>query len=154
MSVNTTFNQLHNMVSFRKQHSTQHGIIDIVDKIYKNLSNNEFTFAIFIDLNKAFDTVDHNILLIKLYHGIRGLMYDWFASYLSSRFQTSAISSIEEKRSCCVPQGSVLGPLLFLLHINYICVSSSKFNFYLFANDTSIIYSQKNIRVLEQVVNS
>ena len=134
-------------------------IIDVVDKIYsiKIWTIENFLVAFFFYLKKAFDTVDHNILLSKLYHyGIRGLVYDWFSSYLSSRFHTTAISnniSNKEKCLCGVPQGSVLGPLLFLLYINDICVSSSKFSFYLFADDTSILYSHKNIR-LEQIVNS
>ena len=75
--------------------------------------------------------------------------------HLSRRFQTTAIpNNIYNKKNAFVGMGSVLGPLLFLLYINDICVSSSKFNFYLFADGTSILYSHKNIRVLEQIVNS
>ena len=98
---------------FRKNHSTQHAIIDIVDKICKNMESKKFTCGIFIDLKKAFDTVDHSILLSKLNHyGIRGLIHDWFNSYLSDRSPTTSIGNcVSEVISCSygVPQGSVLG---------------------------------------------
>ena len=73
---------------FRKQHSNQHAIHDIVNEIYKNMDNKEITCGIFIDLKKAFDTVDHKILLSKLYYyGIRGTVYDWFSSYLNGELK-------------------------------------------------------------------
>lgn len=143
---------------FRKHHSTQLAIIDIVDKIHKNMDNKEYTCGVFIDLKKAFDTVDHSILLSKLYHyGMRGIIYEWFTSYLSDRSQTTAIGDYISKKENCshgVPQGSVLGPLLFLLYINDISSSSNKLNFYLFADDTSMLYSHRNLRALEQNVNA
>ena len=143
---------------FRKDFSTQHALIDIVDRIHKNMDKKEITCGVFIDLKKAFDTVNHSILLKKLYHyGIRGIVHDWFASYLGDRFQTTAIGDYISKNEKClhgVPQGSVLGPLLFLLYVNDISSSSTKFNFYLFADDTSILYSDKNLHKLERIVNS
>ena len=110
--------------------------------------NKRLTCGIFIDLQKAFDTVDHSILLHKLhYYGFRGIIQDRFSSYLINRFQTKHVLgtniSNKEINLCGVPQGSILGPLLFLIHINDICQSPNKFSFHLFADDTNLIYSDK-----------
>ena len=94
-----------------------------------------FSTGVFIDLKKAFDTVDHDILLDKLYrYGIRGIILDWFSSYLKGRSQVTQIGehvSPKELNPCGVPQGSVLGPLLFLNYINDIYKSSDKQFFFL-----------------------
>ena len=103
----------------------------------------------FINLKKAFDTVDHSILLNKLNHyGIRGIVNDWFASYLFKHTQTTEINSF-----ISVPQGSVLGPLLFLISINDIPNSSQKLNFVVFADDTNMLYADKHPKSLEEIVN-
>lgn len=142
---------------FRKAHSTQHAILDIVEAIQKNMDSGLFSCGVFIDLKKAFDTVNHNILLGKLEHyGFRGIINQWFSSYLASRFQTTQNNShISDKLeiTCGVPQGSVLGPLLFLLYINDIYQCSETLAFYLFADDTNILYADKSLKSLEQTVS-
>ena len=116
-----------------------------------------FSCGVFIDLKKAFDTVDHKILLHKLNHyGFRGVINKWFSFYLDGRTQTTQIGSHISKRqntTCSVPQGSVLGPLLFLIYINDIQESSDKLELFLFADDTNAIYADKNLKSLETTVN-
>ena len=116
-----------------------------------------FSCGVFIDLQKAFDTVDHAILLQKLFHyGVRGIVNDWFSSYLINRVQTTQIGPhVSEKQNtlCGVPQGSVLGPLLFLIYVNDIYKASNKLEFFLFADDTNLLYANKNLRSLETVMN-
>ena len=104
---------------FRPKHSTIHAILLILDKIQKAIEAGNYSCGVFLDLSKAFDTVNHGILLKKLeFYGIRGLPKVWFSSYLSNRKQFVSIgNTTSDFRSinCGVPQGSVLGPLLFLM---------------------------------------
>ena len=146
-----------NQFGFRKYKSTTHALIQITEQIRKSIENNKFGCGIFIDLRKAFDTVNHKILLKKLDHyGIRGVILEWFESYLSGRSQyvyVNGHSSELKSLTCGVPQGSVLGPLLFLTYINVLPNISKKLKFFLFADDTNIYYEAKNLKEMEKVVN-
>ena len=116
-----------------------------------------FHTAFFIDLQKAFDTVNHHILLQKLNPcGVRGIINDWFLSSLIGRIQSTQIRSHFSKKKKTLsgaPQGSVLGPLLFLIYINDIYNVSDKLEFYLFADDTNLLYADKNLKSLETTMN-
>ena len=146
-----------NQFGFRKKNSTVYALMDITEKIKETIDKGKFGCGIFIDLKKAFDTVNHQILLAKLEHyGVRGVLLDWFKSYLSGRKQFVCFngeSSDCKEILCGVPQGSVLGPLLFLLYINDLPNVSEKLKLFLFADDTNIYYESDDLRDLEKVVN-
>ena len=132
-------------------------ISNIHDKLVKSINQNLYSCCVFVDLSKAFDTVDHEILLKKMYHffGIRGKTQELFRSYLSDRYQYTKVStsiSSNSRISCGVPQGSCLGPILFLMYINDI-PNCSKFDISLFANDTYLMLSETNLKELESRVN-
>ena len=131
-----------NQFGFRKKLSTSDAITDMTQYVYDSLDLNFTVISIFLDFSKAFDTVNHNILLQKLdVYGIRGVAHDWFKSYLENRMQyvsvNGAISSLKPI-SHGVPQGSTLGPLLFLIFINDFPKCSDIFKFTLFADDSTL----------------
>ena len=128
---------------FRSGHSTELAALEIIDRLLTEMDNNEIPFNIFLDLSKAFDTLDHNILLQKLdYYGVKGLANDLFSSYLSNRTQYVEIGSIKSdilSLPTGVPQGSILGPLLFIIYINDISKVSDLFQFINYADDTTLV---------------
>ena len=146
-----------NQFGFRKKNSTVYALMEITERIKDTIDNGKFGCGIFIDLKKAFDTVNHEILLTKLEHcGVRGILLEWFKSYLTGRKQFVSFngeSSDLKDIACGVPQGSVLGPLLFLIYINDLPNVSDKLKFFLFADDTNIYYESGDLLELEKTIN-
>ena len=134
---------------FQENHSIDHALVSLTEAIRNTLDYKRLGCGIFIDLQKAFDTVNHRILLSNMEHyGIRGCALEWFKSYLSNRKQYVSVNGSNSNLlpiNYGVPQGSVLGPLLFLIYINDLPNTSKKLTFYLFADDTNIYYESKDL---------
>ena len=130
-------------LGFRQKFSTSHALINLPENIRQALDEGYIGCGISVNLQKPFDTVDHEIILSKLdYYGIRGISNTWFKSYLSNRKQSVSINSYDSglaEINCGVPQGSVLGPLLFLLYINDLNQAITFFKVHHFADDTLLM---------------
>jgi hypothetical protein len=128
-----------------------------LDKITKAIDNDKFAVGIFIDFAKAFDTVNHTILLQKVHHyGIRGIAHKWLSSYITNikQFCTyNGFKSSQQNISCGVPQGSILGPLLFLIYVNDLGDIFTKINAVLFADDTNLIVTGNSIKEVEKIAH-
>jgi len=131
----------------------------VVDAIYEELDNGNYVMGVFLDLQKAFDMVQHDVLIIgKLkYYGIRGVANKWLQSYLQNRSQFVKIDSFKSSLkpiTCGVPQGSILGPLLFLIYVNDIWRAAPETSVKLFADDTNLFFAGKNLQELSEKTNN
>jgi len=151
----------HNLIDkrqygFRENHSTELAITTIYDGLLRNFDNKLITCSVSLDLPKAFDCCDHEILLDKLYHyGIRGVSHKRFSNFLHNRMQCTkivAFKSSYKRISCGVPQGSVISPLLFLIDIHDV-TNASSFHTNLFADDINLHMSNSCFNVLQTTVN-
>ena len=143
-----------NQNGFRPNHSTLNSIANLTNDIYESINNGKVILAAFIDLKKAFDTVNHEILIKKLEHmGIRENSLKWIKSYLSNRFQRTICNnklSKLDKIKCGVPQGSILGPLFFLVYFNDIGNIMNGVKYQLYADDTVLYCKGNNYEVCEK----
>ena len=141
----------------RKKHSTNHALITITEKIRKALDNNQYACGVFLDFQKAFDTVNHRILLSKLeYYGIRGIPHDLIKSYLNNRKHNTIINAVDSNTLTSthgVPEGSVLGPLLFLIYINDMSRVIQHSEMHHFADDTKLLYSSNSMKKINRYIN-
>ena len=158
-----TFLNKHDILSpsqygFRSNMSTSQALLDLTEEITSSLDNKKYSVGIFIDLKKAFDTIDHDILAKKIYfYGVRGIAHKWLLSYLEDRKQFVHFNNYNSETlnvSCGVPQGSILGSKLFSMYINDICKVSKIFKFILFADDTNIFCCDSNLDKLLRVINA
>ena len=158
----TIFNQLHdyfqdnklyckNQYGFRRNHSTEYAALELIGRVILDMDKGEIPFSIFIDLSKAFDTLDHKILINKLqYYGIKDTALDLFQSYLSNRRQYVQIGNNKSDTTAIttgVPHGSILGPQLFIIYINDIIKFSTIFHTIIYADDTTLVGKFRDFKI-------
>ena len=146
----TTFIENNNILScqqygFRKKNSTSYLMLNLFDRIFVDKANGNKPAILFLDIKKAFDTVTHNLLLKKLQHyGLSDIVLKWFESFLTTRYQQTKIGELLSELAlviCGVPQGSVLGPILFSIYINDICNACKEATPFLFADDGALYFA-------------
>ena len=146
-----------NQFGFQKGVSTEAAINQVYEELASGMDSKELTCAIFLDIRKAFDSINHKLLINKLSrYGIRGTPLKLLSSFLQNRQQSVFVNGVKSKTGtvkCGVPQGSVLGPLLFLCFINDLPNASSKFKTLLFADDACLISRATSVALLESKVN-
>ena len=148
---------------FRPKHSTEYTALGLIDRIITQLDKDEIPINIYLDLSKAFDAIDHIIFIDKFkYYGVHGTNINLFSSYLENCKQYTEIDNIKSNMlsiTTGVPQGSILGPLLFIIYINDFAQASKMFNFLIYADDTTLsstlnVFSDnKNDQNLESLIN-
>jgi retron-type reverse transcriptase len=144
---------------FRANHSISLALAHVLSSIIDKINSKKRVVLALLDLKKAFDLVNHNLLLKKLCHyGIRGIPLKWLTSYLTNRYQSTKVNgnySDYKEISAGVPQGSILGPLLFILFVNDVFqFNSIHVELYLYADDTAIIFHAENNELLQNIINN
>ena len=149
-----------NQSGFRAMHSTQTCLLEVTDYLLHNFNSGLYTGVVFLDLKKAFDTVHHKVLLNKLQNiGVQGFELNWFESYLSNRQQVTKIGDFTSNPAFVnfgVPQGSILGPLLFTLYINSLSsvITNNNAKVTLYADDTAIFVKGKSVSNINDIMNT
>ena len=149
---------MHKSHGFREAQTIGLALIELIENITSNLDNNLVTTGVFIDLKKVFDTIDHSIFIKKVCHyRVGGIASSWIKNYLTNRklfVVYDGICSDYRTMLCGIPQGSIVGPILFLPYINDLAIISNKLKCILFADNTNVLYAGKSITEVNNVLNN